>query len=304
MSEIISRTRWGAQYRNGVGTRPVGRLEKYLHHAVVPTPSANASFAEDAAAVRTIERIGQSRFGAGISYTFLVAPSGRIFQGAGVGRVSYHSGGSRNTRGAGICLVGNFQTDSVTGEMLDSIVWLLQEGVRRDWWGDPALTAPHREFKATSCPGDYAIEHFDELNRRGRGKTVTESGASSGGSGSSSSGTRTPVAPSQGRWPEAYLTVRDHHNEYSHRAWRDLMHRIGIEKSSFTLEAQTWLQQWPKYDVGPADDDWGARTTKALQRFLRDRGHYAGWIDGRREKLTVRGEFEYLNDQAELIVNL
>lgn len=32
MSEIISRTEWGAQYADGTGERPVGALIRILHH--------------------------------------------------------------------------------------------------------------------------------------------------------------------------------------------------------------------------------------------------------------------------------
>ena len=42
MSKIYSRSSWNAQHRNGVGTRKVGKLRKYLHHTVTGV-SLNAS---------------------------------------------------------------------------------------------------------------------------------------------------------------------------------------------------------------------------------------------------------------------
>ncbi|MDZ5076719.1 peptidoglycan recognition family protein [Nesterenkonia sp. HG001] len=198
MSEIIPRARWGARHRNGVGTRTTGRLEKYLHHTVTSQLPESASFAQDAAAVRTVETIGQNRFGAGISYSFLITPSGRIFEGASVDRVSYHSGPGRNSRGVGICLVGNYDTHRLGARARDAVVWLLQEGVRRGWWGDPALTEMHRDFRGTACPGKHAAAQFEDINRRGRGQTVTTGSGSSGsaGSGSTAAGGSTSNAGS------------------------------------------------------------------------------------------------------------
>lgn len=180
MSRIYSRASWGAQYRDGVGTRPVGSLQKYFHHSVTRHLPANATIEQERVECRTVERIGQQRFGAGISYTFLVFPSGRIHQGASVNRISYHSGGGRdgkprNTLGVGICLVGNTEANEMTPAQIAAVVRLLQEGVRRGWWQDPAITEGHRDFKNTSCPGRHAYALIGEINRRGRGGAVLPS---------------------------------------------------------------------------------------------------------------------------------
>jgi len=181
VSRIYTRASWGARYRDGVATRPVGSLQKYLHHSVTKHLPVNATVEEEKVQCRVVEAIGQQRFGAGISYTFLVFPSGRIYQGASVNRVSYHSGGGRdgkprNTLGVGICLVGNTELNEMTPQQVAAVVWLLQEGVRRGWWQDPAITEGHRDFKATSCPGRHAYKRIDEINRLGRsGKPVSPS---------------------------------------------------------------------------------------------------------------------------------
>lgn len=174
MTTIIPRATWGAQYRDGVGTRKVGRLEKYLHNTATKHLDVDASPIAEREQMRVIERIGQQRFGAGISYTFLVFPSGRIYQGASIQRISYHSGGAadkrpRNTLGASICLAGNYDVNALQAPAKAAIVWLLQEGVRQGWWGDPALTEAHRDFKPTACPGKYAYAEFAALNALGRG---------------------------------------------------------------------------------------------------------------------------------------
>lgn len=168
-SRIASRASWGARYRNGVGTRPVGSLQKFLHHTVTAQLPTTATVAQERAQMRTVERIGQERFGAGISYTIGVFPSGRMYWGAGIDRIAYHSGPGRNTRGAAIVLVGNTHANDITTQQEDSIVWLLQHGVREKWWSDPAITEGHRDFSSTSCPGDFAYGRIEAINRRARG---------------------------------------------------------------------------------------------------------------------------------------
>lgn len=182
MNAITPRSTWGARYRDGVGTRSVGRLEKYLHHTVTAHLSKNATPAQERAQMRILERIGQQRFGGGISYPFEIFPSGRIYQGASINRITYHSGSGRNTRGVGIALVGNFEANTLNMEVFRAVVWLLQEGVRKGWWGDPALTEYHKQFRATSCPGKYAISRFSDMNKAGRGGKVSapESSTSTG----------------------------------------------------------------------------------------------------------------------------
>lgn len=177
MSRIFTRAEWGAKYRNGVGSRTVGNLETYAHHSVTRQLPESASFAEDAAEIRTIERIGQQRFNAGMSYTFLIPPSGRIFEGASVGRISYHSGGGndgkpRNTRGASICFVGNYENHPLTEKQIEAAVWLLQHGVAKGWWKLPRITEGHRDFKATACPGRHAYAKLGEINKRASKGTV------------------------------------------------------------------------------------------------------------------------------------
>lgn len=178
MSSIASRASWGARYRNGVGNRRTGSLQKYFHHTVTAHLSVNATVAQERAQMRTIENIGQQRFGAGISYSFIIFPSGRIYEGASVNRIAYHSGPGRNTRGAGICLAGNYDTNQLGTRAFNAIVWLLQEGVRRGWWGDPALTERHRDFSSTACPGRYAAAQFAAINRAGRSGSTPPSGGS------------------------------------------------------------------------------------------------------------------------------
>ncbi|GAA1450501.1 peptidoglycan recognition family protein [Nesterenkonia lacusekhoensis] len=156
MSTIISRASWGARFQDGYGNRPVGRLAVYGHHSVTGHSGANATFAQDCAAVRTVEAVGQATYGVGMSYTFLIPPSGRIFQGVSIGRVSAHTL-NRNTGGAAICFIGNYERESLTAAQVAATAWLLDYGRKQGWWTTDRFTALHRDVFATACSGKNSV---------------------------------------------------------------------------------------------------------------------------------------------------
>src|SRR3546814_2636160 len=79
------------------------------------------------AAVRTLEAIGQSRFGRGISYHFPVTPAGLVFEGLGIDRVGAAIAGY-NTPTANIVLVGNYDQEAPPRPMLEAVDSLLKIG--------------------------------------------------------------------------------------------------------------------------------------------------------------------------------
>ena len=161
---IIPREEWGARYADGFYDRPVGSLERWLHHSVTLAPDLVPPFEDDYAAIRTLDSIGQTRFKGGISYTFAITPAGLIFEGHSIGRIGSHTQG-HNTRGAGIVFVGNYQVSEPTREMLEALTWLLHHGVARGWWKSATLSGGHRDTKSTACPGDRAYALIDNVNR-------------------------------------------------------------------------------------------------------------------------------------------
>src|SRR3546814_6405650 len=117
--DIITRPEWGARYANGFGLRTIGDLDVYLHHSVTIAPDLLPPFTDDYAAIRTLEAIGQSRFGRGISYHFPVTPAGLVFEGLSIDRVGAAIAGY-NTPTANIVLVGNYdkeRTEEHTSEL-------------------------------------------------------------------------------------------------------------------------------------------------------------------------------------------
>lgn len=161
MSVVISRGTWEPNYANGcdvIGTsewEDAGR-ELWLHHSITNPPGSDATLAQDCAHVRDFEAIGQSRFGCGISYTWVVMPSGRVFQGHDVDRQGTHTYG-RNNRSRAICLAGNFDVQELPNRMRNAVAILLREL-------GATLDGGHRDVYPTACPGAYAYAKIGEIN--------------------------------------------------------------------------------------------------------------------------------------------
>jgi hypothetical protein len=163
--EIITRDQWGARYGRGFGPAPLPAADVWLHHSVTSAPRVTSSRDLDVMAVRLLENIGQQRFGGGISYTFAVCPSGRVFDGHGVDRRGAHTLG-HNTSGRAIVLVGNHERDEPTPQALDAVAQLLVTGHRAGWWRRPALSGGHRDASgaSTDCPGRLAHRRIPDVN--------------------------------------------------------------------------------------------------------------------------------------------
>lgn len=161
MTIVIPRATWGARYANGcevIGTSEwvAAGLELWLHHSTTNPPGPDATLDQDCQHMRDFEAIGESRFGCGISYTWVVMPSGRVFQGHDTDRQGTHTYG-RNNSGRAICLAGNYQTQDVPQRMRDSVALLLREL-------GGTLDGGHRDVYPTDCPGDRAYAIIGALN--------------------------------------------------------------------------------------------------------------------------------------------
>ena len=171
--EIISRETWGARHDDGFGPAPLPVGEVYLHHSVTVAPDLLPPFDDDDAAVRTLEQIGEARFGRGISYTFVVTPVGRVYEGHGIARVGAHTRG-RNSISRAVCLVGNYELAVPSPAMVTAVVKLLQYGHAQGWWTRARLTGGHRDAPgaSTACPGRHAMAAIPEINRRAEALAV------------------------------------------------------------------------------------------------------------------------------------
>lgn len=161
--EIIDRAVWGARYDDGSGDRALPAAEAWLHHSVTIAPDLVAPFDDEYRAMRTLEAIGEQRFGRGISYTFAVMPTGRVYEGHSVGRVGSHSY-RRNTVAIGIVLVGDYDRRPPPPAMVQAVADLLRHAKERGWLRNARLNGGHRDFRATSCPGDAAYAAIPTIN--------------------------------------------------------------------------------------------------------------------------------------------
>lgn len=167
--QIIDRATWGAQHPDGDGPAPLPATAVYLHHSVTVAPDLVPPFDDEDQAVRQLEAIGQQRFGRGISYSFAVMPTGRVYEGHSIGRRGTHTKGLNGSARA-IVLVGDYSRRAVMSTQVESVAQLLVDGWRGGWWTEPYLAGGHRSAPgaATECPGDNAAAAIPAINARAR----------------------------------------------------------------------------------------------------------------------------------------
>lgn len=162
--KVIDRSEWGARHPDGFDDRPMPITEMWLHHSVTVAPDLVPPFTDDDEAVRTLERIGQSRFGGGISYTRPVTPVGRIYEGHSLHRRGAHTKG-HNTVGMAYCLVGNYDSLAPTRAQKVAIARDMVELHRAGKATRHTLNGGHRDVSSTACPGAKGYAAIPEINR-------------------------------------------------------------------------------------------------------------------------------------------
>jgi hypothetical protein len=160
---VITRGAWGAVHADGFGAASVPFEGIWLHHSVT-TP---APLTDDAASVRTLERIGQQRFGGGISYTWAVTPVGRLYQGHSTNRRGAHTKGVNSTTRA-VVLVGNYESSEPSEAQIETVARLVAGEFLSGRSRSRALLGGHRHAPGavTSCPGKHAVSAIVRINAR------------------------------------------------------------------------------------------------------------------------------------------
>lgn len=152
---IISRAEWGAPPVIAGRMGAVKRM--FLHH------TATGNSGDERADMRRIRQIGLNRGFADISYSFIVFPSGNIYEGRGWGRVGAHTSGFNSTSYA-ISLAGNYETQPMTDAQVNACQWIIAEGTRRGYLARAGLALfGHRDVRATACPGRNAYARLDAI---------------------------------------------------------------------------------------------------------------------------------------------
>jgi hypothetical protein len=171
--DIRSREEWGAVTDYST-PRPVETaIALFLHIAVVDDPGDLVGTEHQV--MRTIERIGRTRFGAsiGISYNAAAFDTGRLYEGQPLERRGAHTvndlpnphfrKGSLNHLVRALVLPQQVH-DDVTDVQIDAAArWgaaVIRAGFAipgARWWG-------HRDVTRKGCPGDAAYRRLGELN--------------------------------------------------------------------------------------------------------------------------------------------
>ncbi len=165
---IRPRRRWAASPGNFRHTDWRRRtVDEYVHHTADSGPKhgAKASLRDEIEYLKRIESFHVNVRGyAGIGYSYIVMPSGRVWEGRGFEKVGAHTLDPKDADGdhkyienteLGVCFAGNFNVQKPTRRALFAHSLLRRrlriKGVRID------RTYPHRAAYATSCPGDNLV---------------------------------------------------------------------------------------------------------------------------------------------------
>lgn len=156
--QIVTRATWGSRYDDGAGPAPLPAPDGlFLHHSDGP-------FSNGPEVVRALEAVGEARFGAGISYTFVVTPDGTCYQGHSIDRLGSHTKG-HNTAGRAVVLAGDYTSQPPTPAQRETVAQLLAHGVRSGWWPTTRLRG-HRDVRPTECPGTAAYAAIGSIIAR------------------------------------------------------------------------------------------------------------------------------------------
>lgn len=162
---IIPRSEWGARYDDGFHDRRLPVDECWLHHSVTIAPDLVTPWDDDYAAVRTLEDIGESRFGAGISYTYAVTPAGLVFTGHSSHRSGAHTL-NRNDIAVAIVWVGRYDTREPSEAQIRATAWLLVQCKRDGVLRRARIDGGHGQApgQSTDCPGGYGRAAIARIN--------------------------------------------------------------------------------------------------------------------------------------------
>lgn len=115
-----------------------------------------------------------------------------------------------------------------------------------------------------------------------------------------------PAAARPGEWPASLLKVDGKFHLVTKRGYQRLLAPKGVGDYQGTIDGdfgsrsvkaeQRWLKRLGYYK-GLIDGIRGPLTIRALQNFLSAKGFYRGLIDGRFQTLSIKGLQQYMNGQ-------
>ena len=154
--KIITRNQWNALSPLDPPRKMVSTADGiFVHHTVSAAPVKTDT---ERAEMRNLQHIAFSRGFNDISYSFIVFPSGRIYEGRGLHIEGAHTLGY-NDSAYGIAAAGNYETSRPTNAMLEAFRWL-----RRDYLAlKTRPLRPHSNVYPTACPGKFLIAKLPSI---------------------------------------------------------------------------------------------------------------------------------------------
>lgn len=179
---IIPRGDWGAQYGKGHKGAWL-RTEVVVHTeagALIPeddplTPvNEGFTFEQEAARMRSIERFHAVTRGWGrIGYSFVIFPSGRVYEGCGWGQTGAHTEG-RNSTTYGLCFAGHGDKQAATQAAWLAARAVVREGLELGALSRDYVVSGHRDYARKSCPGALIYPAIGSLRGLKLGEEVTQ----------------------------------------------------------------------------------------------------------------------------------
>lgn len=132
--QVTSRAEWGAVPPKAALGRITGAVsEIFVHHTVTESGPRE----RERELMREVQQIALGRDFSDISYSFLIFPTGNVYEGRGFGTVGAHTLGHNSTSYA-MCLVGNYENEKMTDAQVDAIRQMIADGQRLGFvTGDP-----------------------------------------------------------------------------------------------------------------------------------------------------------------------
>ena len=164
--QIIPRARWNPAPPRGSIGRVAEPTSIFFDHctegsAVSPT----ASMDEEAARMKQIQNVAFSRGFLDISYSFVVFPSGGVWEGRGWDKSGAHTEGFNSTTYA-IAACIPCAGEPVTQGILDGIVSVGRIGRKNGAMRATVDLKGHREVTTKPCPGDPIFNQNGKLQSR------------------------------------------------------------------------------------------------------------------------------------------
>jgi hypothetical protein len=156
---VVSRAQWGAAPATAALGQIAGPVDTvFVHHTVTESGPQE----REPELMRQVQQIAFDRGFSDISYSFLIFPTGNVYEGRGFGTVGAHTLGHNATSYA-MCLVGNYENEAMTDAQVGAVRAMIAEGQDLGFISAHPAVRGHRSVASTACPGRHAMDRLDEL---------------------------------------------------------------------------------------------------------------------------------------------